>query len=1656
MAFRSYIFLVCVTLTATPGQGKSAGSGKLKFTILSEDRLQMKWREAEGSIHGYKIQVKPMAGDTEQELMLKTNTAKATVVGLSPAKEYTVQIYVLNGTQESLFARRKLTINDLKSKAGKTKRKKSEPPLHTSRRDSDQGETEEVHETEVLEGTLPTPDEDSTQKAKPRKDGGRPEKGASKGPKGKKRKKPNTAASKAAEEATTPPVLRNPTRAEAENQSRDKPTKEASKKGVRFQCDSVTPADVLILVDGSRSVGRSNFRLVRDFLAYLISPFNLDADKIRIALSQYSSEPRTEWNLNSYSTKSDVLEAVRSLRYKGGNTFTGLALTHVQEENLTPEAGARPDAPKFIILLTDGKSQDDANVSAQSLKDAGVEIFAVGVKNADETELKQIASDPGESNVYNVVDFPLLRSVVDRLTRTLCTRIKDKGKTQSGPEKAAPAPGESHLSPTDLVASEVTARSFRITWSPPAQAVKKYRVSYSPSKDGALQKVVLDGSVSTVVLHGLTPQTEYFLEVLPVYTAAVGVGLRGSVVTLPLPPPGSIVVRNVMYKSMEVSWQPAEGATHYLLLYAAVTGGEEFDGEEVKVDSEHTEVTIDGLLPETEYAFTLYALYQDDDSEPVTIQERTLPLSPPKSLQFSEISHSSVRVHWTAASQDVKSHHVTYITNRGSDTREVDIPEAATTVELRNLSSLTEYTISVRSIYDEGVSAAVTGNVTTLRVPAPSDLKVTETSRNSLQLRWKPAANDVTLYQIKWIPLSGGKLRELSVSGDLESAVLSGLQKDMEYQISLSALYHDRAQSDAVSVRYNTLPRRPPANLAIESEGTGSLHLHWTPPNLYVLHYRIAYATESSTQTTETLIIPGKLSSATLQGLIPDAAYKVTVTAVYDTGESDPVFTAGKTLSISPPTDLAVESATASSLHLRWTLPNSHVLHYSITYTTGSNAQAAETSVVPGKTSATTLQGLAPDTAYRVTVTAVYDTGESDPVFTAGKTSPLQVSDLRVYKTQDSSLCIRWKSEGEVTMYRVVARSLQDGRTHEYRLGAAIESHCFTDLVPETPYRISVYIQLRDTEGPPITLSHSTAAAPARFPVVKMMLPARRGACPVIHTRDGTAQGFDMMEAFGLVEKQYSSVEGVSMEPSLFSGIPSYSIFKDIQLKRKTSEVHPAGIPLEHTISIVFRFLQDTPKEPFALWQVTDEDFQPLLGVVVDYGTKSLTYFSHDYNDQLQEVTFNQQEVEKIFYGSFHKVHVVVSRVQVKLYVDCEQVAQKPVSSLGDVSTEGFEILGQLVKTRGPRSGSAPFQLRSFELICNSSWADEDRCCDLPALRDEKACPSRYHTCSCTANVEGRPGPPGPPGNPGPRGPPGERGEPGQKGEPGLSGEAGLEGGGGKPGSLGPRGITVQGPMGPPGEKGEKGETGNPGDQGPPGPPGPQGRVGFQGPKGVRGLGGSTGPPGPPGLRGFQGMPGTRGSAGDRGLSGDVGPTGLPGAKGEKGEKGEPQSIATIYQLVTQTCEQLVQTHILKFDSFFHEVTRKPVPVRVVEGKPGEPGPVGPSGAPGSKGARGVPGTDGDSGKPGYPGERGRPGSKGEKGSPGLTVKGPQGPKGKIGAPGEGMLGIPGTKGRPGLPGIPGRPGPIGHPGEPGPPGSCERGCDRSDVEDVPEAFIIP
>jgi hypothetical protein len=53
-----------------------------------------------------------------------------------------------------------------------------------------------------------------------------------------------------------------------------------------FECDTTAAADVVMLVDGSWSIGRTNFRRVRDFLEGLVTPFHIGPDRVQIGETQ--------------------------------------------------------------------------------------------------------------------------------------------------------------------------------------------------------------------------------------------------------------------------------------------------------------------------------------------------------------------------------------------------------------------------------------------------------------------------------------------------------------------------------------------------------------------------------------------------------------------------------------------------------------------------------------------------------------------------------------------------------------------------------------------------------------------------------------------------------------------------------------------------------------------------------------------------------------------------------------------------------------------------------------------------------------------------------------------------------------------------------------------------------------------------------------------------------------------------------------------------------------------------------------------------------------------------------------------------------------------------------------------------------------------------
>ncbi|XP_033980676.1 collagen alpha-1(XIV) chain-like isoform X5 [Trematomus bernacchii] len=1639
-----------------------------------------------------------------------------------------------------------------------------------------------------------------------------------------------------------------------------------------FMCKTPAIADIVILVDGSWSIGRINFRLVRTFLENLVKAFSVEFDKTRIGLAQYSGDPRIEWHLNAHTTKASVIDAVKNLPYKGGNTLTGLALTFILENSFKPESGSRPGVPKIGILITDGKSQDDVIPPAQSLREAGIELFAIGVKNADENELKAIASPPEETHVYNVADFSVMSDIVEGLTKTVCDRVDVLDKTLKVGREPDPQP-TSMEPPRDLVTSEITARTFRVRWTHASGQVEKYRVVYYPASGGQPEEKVVHGTENSVELNYLNSLTEYQVAVFAVYRSSASEALRGSATTLALPMVNDLELFDITHNSMMVRWKIAAGASGYMILYAPLTEGDHADEKEVKVEDSVNEVELEELTPATEYTVTVYALYGEEASDPMTSQQTTLPLTPARNLRFSDVDHSSARLTWDTASRKANGYRVMYVKTTGAQTTEVDVGRVTTWL-LGNLTSLTEYTVGVFAIYDEGQAEAVTDSFTTKTVPDPLDLKSTDISTDSFRVFWKHPASDVMLYRLTWISTDGGDSEEVLIDGKVNTYLIKGLTPLTDYEVMLAAIYKNEVESDEVVLVESTVeilttivttttttatPRYGVRNMRIDEETTYSMRVAWQPvDSRNVRHYRLSYISAKGDRAEETRTVPTGQTSLVLQPLLSDTEYKIAITPVYPEGEGPPAARMGRTLPLSAPKNLRVSEEWYNRFRISWDVPPSPTMGYRVVYQPISAPGPALETFVGEDVNTMLIVNLLSGTEYSVKVIASYTTGSSEALSGRAKTLYLGVTNLSAYQVRMTSFCGQWQAHRHASSYRVVMESLLNGQKQEAKLTGGANRHCLNNLKANTQYKMSVYAQMQDgTEGPAVTITEKTLPIPTPAPtkppsttplptippakevckaakadlvflvdgswsigdenflkiirflysttgaldrigpdgtqvaiaqfsddartefklnsygdkerlldainkisykggntktgraiqhvkdniftteggvrrgipnvlvvltdgrsqddvnkvskemqmegyivfaigfadadygelvsiaskpsdrhvffvddldafakieekLVTFVCEAATATCPSVPMSGSTTPGFRMMELFGLVENRYSSVPGVSMVPGTFNTFPSFHLHSDAFLAQPTRFIHPEGLPSDYTITLLFRLLPDTPEEPFALWEILNKNNEPLVGVILDNGGKTLTFFNNDYKGEFQTVTFEGPEIKKLFYGSFHKLHIAIGKTSAKVVIDCSMVAEKNINAAGNITIDGLEVLGRMVRSRGNKDNSAPFQLQLFDIVCSTSWAGRDKCCELPGLRKEVDCPAMPKACTCTQDSKGPPGPTGPPGGPGIRGARGDRGEPGPVGPGGPVGDTGLPGPQGSQGPQGPSGRSIMGGPGAPGEGGQKGEAGPQGIQGVSGRPGAPGREGPAGVRGLLGKEGSQGRPGPSGTIGTPGAPGSQGNPGSPGKQGELGPPGVLGGKGEKGERGDLQSTASVQTIARTVCEQLIESHMARYNSILNQAPSPPVSIRTAPGPPGEPGRQGTPGTQGEQGPSGRPGFPGQNGQNGQPGERGQLGEKAEKGSPGVGVQGPRGPPGPPGTAGQGRTGSQGTSGRPGNSGTSGRPGVPGPVGSAGPPGYCDQnscmGYNVGEGEDVTDQGPVP
>lgn len=173
-------------------------------------------------------------------------------------------------------------------------------------------------------------------------------------------------------------------------------------------------ADIYFLIDGSGSIQRNDFEDIKTFVNETTRMFQVGANNVRIGVVQYASAPKKEFVIGQHNQMDDLIKAISNIEQIGGGTRTGDALIYMKS---LFQMASRENVPQILVVITDGESEDEVKQAAGELRQQGITIYAIGIKEAVQQQLEEIA----ETRVYFVNDFDSLKNIKEGIVQNICS-----------------------------------------------------------------------------------------------------------------------------------------------------------------------------------------------------------------------------------------------------------------------------------------------------------------------------------------------------------------------------------------------------------------------------------------------------------------------------------------------------------------------------------------------------------------------------------------------------------------------------------------------------------------------------------------------------------------------------------------------------------------------------------------------------------------------------------------------------------------------------------------------------------------------------------------------------------------------------------------------------------------------------------------------------------------------------------------------------------------------------------------------------------------------------------------------------------------------------------------------------------------------------------
>ncbi|XP_048876821.1 tenascin-like isoform X2 [Brienomyrus brachyistius] len=648
-----------------------------------------------------------------------------------------------------------------------------------------------------------------------------------------------------------------------------------------------------------------------------------------------------------------------------------------------------------------------------------------------------------------------------------------KGVRTQAVSAVATTATEPHLA--RLVVFNVTSDRLSLSWRTSAKSfdnfVVEVRESAVPSR--AMGRT-LPASARSTEISGLRGDTQYDIKLYGNVGGLNTPPLTAVATTEADPQLGSVKVSDIGPDNFTLSWSTVAG--HFDGFMVRVSDSEQlYDALELWLPGGARHGSIAGLVDATPYDIELYGISHGLRTPSLTTHAVTAELPKVENLNISDVSPFGFRVSWTARHANQPGgfdHFHLVVTDSGwlLEPQEFMVTGNQTSLDIRGLITGIGYEVQLTGVTKSGQrSRPLTTVAVTEAEPEVEHLFVSDITSESFRLAWTAEDDVFDRFVIK--VRDSKKLahpKEVSVSGQERTKVLTGLAGGTEYEIELYGVTLERRSQPITGVARTAL--NSPMGIRFSDITDTSTTVHWTKLRTPVDSYRVTYVPIQGGPP-RVVMADGTESKAELPNLSPGVAYQVHVVAIKGFEESEPrtdTFTAA----LDKPRGVTAVNVTDTQALLLWQPAAATVDSYIITYSTGTEPPTVEQ--VSGNTVEFEMTSLKPGTTYSVSVKAIRGGQRSEPSDTDFTTDVDAPRDLTVTNVQGDHATLTWKPPRTHINGYILSYGSANDTMREVALNPAATSYELSALIPGTTYTV----RLRATAGPktsqPIQVLFST------------------------------------------------------------------------------------------------------------------------------------------------------------------------------------------------------------------------------------------------------------------------------------------------------------------------------------------------------------------------------------------------------------------------------------------------------------------------------------------------------------------------------------------------------------------------------------------------------